>query len=302
MGREAATAPRTRGVAEENSVEPMEDAVGKLDGRVAWVTGGARGQGRAHALALAAEGASVAVCDIAAPIETVRYPMGTKDELDETVELVTRAGGRCVGHVTDIRDTQQVDDTVDRIVQELGRIDILVANAGICGYRTFGDLADPIWDDMVATNLSGTFKCMRAVLPHMAAQRYGRVVVTSSGAGRGGAPNLAHYSATKWGVIGLVKSFALETAELGITANVICPTTVRTAMVENEQNYQIFCPELEHPTLEDALPRFGTLNPMHKPWLEPEEVARAMLYLVTDEGYLTGSVLEVNMGASAYRT
>ncbi len=275
--------------------------MGMLEGRVALVTGGARGQGRAHAIALAAEGAAVAVCDIAAPIGTVPYPLGTEAELEETVRLVQGLGVRGLGMVADIRDSEQVEDAVARTVSELGGIDILVANAGVCGYYTFGEINDEVWDDMIATNLSGTFRCMRAVLPHMTDRGFGRIVVTSSGAGRGGAPNLAHYAATKWGVIGLAKSLALETAELGITVNVVCPTTVRTPMVENDQNYRLFCPDIENPTLEDALPRFGKLNPMHKPWLEPEAVARAVLYLVTDDGSLSGTVLEVSLGASANR-
>jgi SDR family mycofactocin-dependent oxidoreductase len=275
--------------------------MGDLDGRVAIVTGGARGQGRSHALALAAEGAAVSVWDIAAAIDSVPYPLAEPAELDETVRLVEQGGGRALGLTVDIRNTSQVDGAVARTVEQLGRVDILVANAGVCGYRKVTEITDEIWDDMIDTNLSGTFKCIRAVLPTMVGQTYGRIIVTSSGAGRAGAPNLAHYASTKWGIIGLTKTVALETAEQGITANVICPTTVHTPMVENEQNYRLFCPELDHPTLEDALPRFGTLNPMHKPWLEPEVVSRAVLYLAADEGSLSGTVLEVSMGASAYR-
>lgn len=275
--------------------------MGALDGRVAIVTGGARGQGRAHALALAAEGAAVSVWDIAAPIGTVPYPLATSGDLDETVALVEGAGGQVLGSVTDIRDSAQVDEAVAKTVERFGRVDILVANAGVCGYYAFGDITDEVWDDMVDTNLSGTFKCLRAVLPHMVAQQYGRVIVISSGAGRMGTPNLAHYASTKWGIIGLTKTLALETAQQGITANVICPTSVRTPMVENDQNYRLFCPELEHPTLEDAIPRLSTLNPMRKPWLEPEDVSRAVLMFATDPGTLSGTVFEVSLGAAASR-
>jgi SDR family mycofactocin-dependent oxidoreductase len=275
--------------------------MGVLDGRVAIVTGGARGQGRSHALALAAAGADVSVWDIAAPIDTVPYPLAEPAELDETVQLVEQAGGQALGAVVDIRSTDQVEAATARTVERFGRVDILVANAGVCGYRKVTEITDDIWDDMIDTNLSGTFKCIRAVLPTMIDQAYGRIIVTSSGAGRGGAPNLAHYASTKWGIIGLTKTVALETAEQGITANVICPTTVHTPMVENEQNYRLFCPELDSPTLEDALPRFGTLNPMHKPWLEPEVVSRAVLYFAADDGSLSGTVLEVSLGASATR-
>jgi SDR family mycofactocin-dependent oxidoreductase len=276
--------------------------MGELDGKVALITGAARGQGRSHAIALAAQGARVVACDIADQIDSVPYPLATPGDLDETVAMVEQQGGQCLGVIADVRSTVQVNEVVARTLDAFGQLDILVANAGICGYRRLGEISDEIWDDMIDTNLGGPFKCIRAVLPGMMARHYGRIVVISSGAGRGGAPNLAHYVATKWGVIGLVKTVALETAELGITANVICPTTVRTAMVENDQNYRLFCPELEHPTLEDALPRFGRLNPMHKPWLEPEDVSRAVLYLVTDPGCLSGTVLEVSLGASATRT
>ncbi len=272
-----------------------------LNGRVAIVTGGARGQGRSHALALAAEGAAVSVWDIAAPIDSVPYPLATLAELSETVALIRDAGATAHQCVVDIRDSGQVAAATKQVLDELGRIDILVANAGVCGYRAFVDMTDEVWNDMIDTNLSGTFKCIRAVAPTMVEQAYGRIIVISSGAGRGGAPNLAHYSSTKWGVIGLTKTVALELAEEGVTANVICPTTVRTPMVENDQNYRLFCPDIENPTLEDALPRFGSLNPMHKPWLEPETVSKAVLYFATDDGSVSGSVLEVSMGASAFR-
>lgn len=275
--------------------------MGELDGKVAIVTGAARGQGRSHCLALAAEGAAVVACDLSASMDTVPYPLASRADLEETVDLVRGGGGTCLGQVTDVRDADQVDELVARAIAELGRVDILVANAGICGYRSFAEIDDDVWQDMVDTNLAGTFRCMRAVLPHMVAQHYGRVVAISSGAGRSGAPNIAHYAATKWGVVGLIKTLALETATLGITANAICPTTVHTPMVTNEQNYRLFCPDLEHPTLDDAMPRFSTLNPMRRPWLEPEDVSRAVLYLVTEPGFVSGSVLEVTMGASAYR-
>lgn len=275
--------------------------MGLLQGQVAVVTGGARGQGRAHAVALAREGAAVALWDIAAPIPSVPYDLATPDDLEQTLKLVEEEGGRGLAVTADIRDTAQVADAVARTEQALGPVDILVANAGICGYRTLLDMTDEVWDDMIDVNLSGTFKCIRAVLPGMTDRHFGRVIVTSSGAGRTGATNLGHYVASKWGVIGLVKTLALEAAGSGITANVICPTTVRTPMVENEQNYRLFCPELADPTLEDAKPRLATLNPMGQPWLEPEAITRAVLYFATDDGALSGTVLEVSLGSAAYR-
>jgi len=273
--------------------------MGQLDGKVAIITGAGRGQGRAHALALAAEGAAVVACDIAGPIASVTYPLATREELDETVSLVEKAGGRAIGMVADIRDTDQVAAVVERTLAELGRIDILVANAGICTASAVDDITDQGWADMVDTNLTGTFKCIRAVLPTMKAQKFGRIVVVSSMTGRHGNPNLAHYSATKFGVIGLAKSVALEVARTGITCNVMCPTSVSTPMIHNEANYRLFCPDIENPTIDDVRPRFAGLNPMGVPWAEPEVFARAVLYLVTDPGVMTGVVHEVSLGISA---
>lgn len=275
--------------------------MGELDGRVALVTGGARGQGRSHALALAAAGATVVVCDIAAQVPTVPYPMATPEDLDETVQLIGKAGGRGSAAVVDVRDSAAVTDLTERVVAEHGRLDILVANAGICSFSAVADLSDAVWQDTLATNLSGAFHCVRAALPHMVSQRYGRIVAISSGAGRSGMPNLGHYGASKWGLIGLVKTVAMETARQGITANVVCPTTVNTPMVLNDRTFTIFCPDIEHPTEEDVRPRMAATNPMREPWLEPEDVTRAVMYLVTDPGRTSGAVLEVSLGASAAR-
>lgn len=272
-----------------------------LAGQVALVTGGARGQGRAHALALAAAGATVVVCDIAAQIPTVPYAMPTLAELDETAALIAKAGGRAHTAVVDVRDSAGVTALADRIVAEHGSLDILVANAGICSFSPVAKLSDDVWQDTIATNLSGAFHCIRAALPHMIRQEYGRIVAISSGAGRSGMPNLGHYGASKWGLIGLVKTVALEMAPHGITANVVCPTTVATPMVLNDQTFALFCPDIEHPTEDDVRPRMAATNPMGEAWLEPEDVTRAVMYLVTDPGRTSGAVLDVSLGMSAAR-
>jgi SDR family mycofactocin-dependent oxidoreductase len=274
----------------------------QLNGKIALVTGGARGQGRAYALALAAAGATVVVCDIAEQLPSVPYPLGTKAELAETVALITAAGGTASASVTDVRDSAAVSTLVEQIVAEHGSIDILIANAAICTHSPVADISDLSWTQTLDTNLSGPFYCIRAVLPHMRSRKWGRIVVISSGAGRMGMTNLGHYAATKWGLIGLTKTVALEVATEGITANVVCPTTVGTPMVRNDTSYQLFCPEVEHPTEQDALPRLAAMNPMRKPWLEPEDVSRAVMYLVTEPGYTSGTVLEVSLATSAYRT
>lgn len=271
----------------------------RLDGQVALITGGARGQGRAHALALAAEGATIVACDVPNPMATVTYDLATAEDLDETVRLVTEGGGRCVGIPTDVRDADAVADAVARTLSGFGRIDILVANAGIAALGRLWEITDDAWDEVISTNLTGVFHCLRAVIPAMRKQRYGRVVITSSMGGRMGLPNMTHYTATKWGVIGLAKSLALEVANQGITVNVVCPCNVATPMLQNEAMYQIFAPDIAEPSGEVVQDRLRKVYPISEPWVTPEDVSRAVLYLVTDPGVLTGSVVEVGLGSSA---
>ncbi|MFC9787811.1 mycofactocin-coupled SDR family oxidoreductase [Rhodococcus sp. NPDC127528] len=275
--------------------------MGMLDGRVAVVTGAARGQGRAHAVALAAEGATVVLADIVDQIATVAYPMSTRADLDEAVAEIRDAGGSAIAVETDVRSSESVRDLFEQVDARFGRLDVLVANAGICAFSEVDAISDEMWSDMIETNLAGGFRCIRAAVPLMKRGGFGRIVAISSGAGRGGMRNLGHYSASKWGLIGLVKTVALEVATAGITANVVCPTTVATPMVLNESTFRVFCPELEHPTLEDARPRFAGLSPMRVPWVEPEEVTRAVMYFV-GAAHTSGAVLEVDLGSSANRT
>lgn len=274
--------------------------MGKLDGQVALITGGARGQGRSHALALAGEGADIAVCDIAAQLETVPYPLAGEDDLAETVRQVEALGRRCVAVKADVRSTEQIEGAVEEALAELGRIDILLANAGVCGFGAFWEISDQMWDEMVDTDLTGVFKSMRAVVPHMIDRGYGRIVATSSMGGRMGNPNLAHYVAAKWGVVGLVKTLALEVADKGITVNAVCPATVDTEMVHNDALYGLFAPDIENPTKEQVEPRYTAMNPIPVPWTPPEEISAAVMYLVSAEARLvTGTTLDVCMGASA---
>lgn len=274
--------------------------MGRFDGRVAMVTGAARGQGRSHAVAFAREGADVVVCDIAADIASVPYPLATADELEATAEAVRAEGRRCVSRVVDVRSTEQVDGLVAEAESELGGIDVLAANAGICGFGAFWEITDDMWDDMIATNLGGAFKTMRAVVPGMRERRFGRIVATSSMGGRMGNRNLAHYVAAKWGVIGLVKTLAQEVARDGITVNAVCPAAVDTQMVHNPAMYSLFCPDLEDPTTADVEPRYRSMNAMGVPWLPPEAVTDAVLHLASDAAaYTTGHTLDVCLGGSA---
>jgi SDR family mycofactocin-dependent oxidoreductase len=263
--------------------------MGALDGRVAFITGGARGQGRAHALALAAEGADVVIADAPLPMN-LTYPLGTEDDLCATAKEVEELGGLCLPIAMDVRDAAAVGAAVEETVSSLGSLDILVANAGVVSTGPLEEVTDEIWHQLVDTNLTGVFHTLRAVIPVMRRQRFGRIVVTSSMGGRMGIPELGAYNATKWGIIGLAKSLALEVAKEGITVNVICPTTVHTPMVQPTGGDDI---------PDDLVRRMMKGNPIPQPWIEPEDVSRGLLYLVTDPGVVTGSVLEIALGGSA---
>lgn len=274
--------------------------MGMLDEQVAFITGGARGQGRSHALALAREGADIAICDIAAPIASVPYPLAGEDDLWETKRQVEELGRRCVAVVADVRSTLEIEAAVAQAIAELGRIDIVLANAGICGFGAFAEISDEMWDDMIGTDLTGVFKTLRAVVPHLVERGSGRIVATSSMGGKMGNPNLAHYVAAKWGVIGLVKTLALEVADKGITVNAVCPATVDTEMVHNDALYGLFAPDLENPTKADVEPRYTAMNPVPEPWTPVEEISAAILYLVSPAARMvSGTTLDVCMGASA---
>jgi SDR family mycofactocin-dependent oxidoreductase len=254
------------------------------------ITGAARGQGRAHALALAAEGADIIAADAPGPMKDLSYPLGTESDLRDTVELVNALGRRCTPIAVDVRDSAQVNAAVEQTLRDFGSLDIVLANAGIVSTGPLEEVNDDVWQQLVDTNLTGAFNTLRAAIPVMRRQRFGRIVVTSSMGGRMGIPELAAYNATKWGVIGLAKSVALEVAKDGITVNVICPTTTQTPMVQ---------PEGGDGVPDDLVRRMMKANPIPQPWLQPEDVSRGIVYLVTDPGVITGSVLEIGLGGSA---
>ena len=275
--------------------------MGQLDGRVAFITGGARGQGRAHAIALAAEGADIVVIDIAADLPELGYRLASADDLAETVKLVREYGVRAEGLQVDARDTEQLNDAVARTVADFRSLDILVANHGVIDFSTVEETSDTLWQSIIETNLTGVFKAIRAVIPQMRQQKFGRIVATTSMGARNTAPNLGHYIAAKWGVIGLVKTTALELASDGITVNALAPGAVETDLFFNQPTYDIFVPDIAKPTEEDFRRRLDELdyglNGVR--FLQPEDVSRALLYLVTDRGLMTGQVLELGLGTSA---
>lgn len=274
--------------------------MGKLDGKVALITGGARGQGRSHAVTFAREGADIVICDLAGQIQTVPYEMSNPDDLAETVRLVEEHDQRCLALPADVRDTEQISAVVERAIADFGKIDILLANAGIVAPVPLVEITDAQWTDMIDTDLAGVFKSIRAVAPHMIERRAGRIIATSSMVGKTGVPGLAHYVAAKWGVIGLVKSAALEFGPYGITVNAICPTNVDTPMIQNPAMYSLFAPDIHNPTREDVVPGFTSLNALPVPWVQAQDISEGMLYLAAESGrYVTGETLTIAAGWNA---
>jgi SDR family mycofactocin-dependent oxidoreductase len=278
--------------------------MGRFEGRVALITGGARGQGRSHAIALAREGADVAVCDLAAQIASVGYPMSTPEDLEETQRLVEKEGRRCLAGELDTRDFGALERFVDHTVAELGSVDLAVANAGISSAGVGIDVMSPEqWNDMIGTDLTGVFHTIRTVSPHMKRQGFGRIVATSSMLGRQGCGYMGHYCAAKWGVIGLVKSAAMELAPFGITVNAVAPGNIRTPMVVNDAMVQSLSGGNPDATFDDVLPVLGALHVLPMALLEPEDVTNAVLFLMSDEARgMTGAVLDVSAGNSSRTT
>ena len=271
-----------------------------LDGRVALVTGGARGMGRSHAVALARAGASVALVDLCEGFAEVAYPMATRADLDDTVELVKAEGVSVMSRVADVRDLAAMLAVVAEIEAVLGSLDIAVANAGVSRMGMIHEESPEGWSTVIDINLTGTFNTFRAASPGMRARRWGRLVGVSSMMGRASNPTLSAYCASKWGVIGLVKAASQDLAHDGVTVNAVAPGNIGTPMVLNEHMFTMMRPDLEHPTAEDMAPVMAGLHAQPVPWLEPEEVTRAVMYLVAeDAAHITGTVMDVSAGASA---
>jgi SDR family mycofactocin-dependent oxidoreductase len=272
----------------------------RFEGRVVLVTGGARGLGRSHALAFAHEGASVAICDVARSAPADAYALSTETDLEETVREIESTGAPCLASQTDVRDAAGLRQFVSDIEERFGRVDILCANAGKTNFGHCTDITDEVWAEVIGVNLTGVFNSVRAVLPDMLERRTGRIVVMGSSAARMGLAGESAYTAAKWGVIGFVKSVALEVAEAGITVNAVCPTVVNTRLIHNDAHYRLFRPDLESPTLQDVLEPMRTQHPQGIAWLEPAEVSEAVLYLASDAAkHITGETLSITAGLSA---
>jgi (+)-trans-carveol dehydrogenase len=271
---------------------------GRVEGKVAFITGAARGQGRSHAVTLAREGADIIAVDMPAQIESVPYPMATPEDLAQTVKEVEATGRRIVATVADVRDYEALKQALDDGVAQLGRLDIASVNAGILSYDQAEELPEQTWRDVIDVNLTGEWHAAKAAIPHLrAGGRGGSIILTSSDLGLKALQNLAHYVAAKHGVIGLMRTLALELAPDFIRVNALAPTSVNTPMIMNEPTYRVFRPDLENPTAEDMTEPARALNALPIPWVEPADVSDAVLWLASDESrYVTGITLPVDAG------
>lgn len=277
-----------------------------LEGRVAFVTGAARGQGRAHAVRLAGEGADVVAIDICGPVaDTITYPAATSEELEETVRLVEATGRKALGRQVDIRDLPALQQVVADTVEQFGRLDILVANAGVLSWGRIWEMSPQQWDTVVDVNLNGTWRTVRAVVPAMIeAGNGGSIIIVSSSAGLKATPGNAHYAASKHGLVALTNSLALEAGEFGIRVNSIHPYSIETPMVEKEAMMEIFG---KYPSyLHSFAPMpYHPVNHEGKQGLQefmtPEEVADVVAWLAGDgSATISGSQIAVDRGTMKY--
>jgi (+)-trans-carveol dehydrogenase len=272
--------------------------MGRVEGKVAFITGAARGQGRSHAIRLAEEGADIIAVDLCGQVDSVPYPMSTPDDLAETVKAVEALDRRIVATQADVRDYTAVKRAVDEGVAQLGRLDIVSANAGISSVGRADELSEQTWRDMIDTNLTGVWHTAKATIPALkAGGNGGSMVLTSSAAGLMAMENIGHYVSAKHGVIGLMRTLALELAADSIRVNAICPTTVDTPMILNEATYRLFRPDLDDPSVDDAAESFMTMNALPVRWVEARDISNALLFLASDEArYITGVALPVDAG------
>ena len=273
---------------------------GRLEGKVAFITGAARGQGRAHAVRMAQEGADIIAVDICKQIDSVLIPLSTPEDLAETADLVKNAGGRIHTAEVDVRDYDALKAAVDAGVEEFGRLDIIVANAGIGnGGQTLDKTDEPDWDDMIGVNLSGVWKTVKAGVPHiLAGGNGGSIILTSSVGGLKAYPHTGHYVAAKHGVVGLMRTFAVELGAQNIRVNSVHPTNVNTPLFMNEPTMKLFRPDLENPGPDDMKVVGQLMHTLPIGWVEPEDIANAVLFLASDEArFITGVTLPVDGGS-----
>jgi SDR family mycofactocin-dependent oxidoreductase len=274
--------------------------MGRVEGKVALVTGAARGQGRAHAVRLAEEGADIIAVDVCSQLETVPYALASEGDLAETAKRVEELDRRIITHRADVRDLAALQSAVAEGVSEFGHLDIVCANAGILSIGPAWELSEETWQEMIDVNLTGTWKTVRAAVPQLIEQGHGgSIILTSSIAGLVAFANLAHYTAAKHGVTGLMRTLAVELAPHRIRVNSVHPTTVDTDMVQNKALYELFL-GTEEASRADAEVGMKAINALPIPWVDPVDISNAVLFLASDESrYITGTTQVIDAGALA---
>jgi (+)-trans-carveol dehydrogenase len=271
--------------------------MGRLAGKVAFITGAARGQGRAEAVRFAEEGADIIAVDICRHINGVPFDGATREDLSETVRLVKAAGARIVAREADVRQVDELRAVVEEGRAEFGGVDVVVANAGVISYGHSDALSEDEWQLILDVNLTGVWKTITTALPLLRARGGGSIIITSSAGGLIGGPNLSHYNASKHGVVGLMKTLCNELGPESIRVNCICPGCVASPMLLNDALYKLFCPDLPHPGQTDMAGVARGLHTLPVPWVEPVDVANAALFLASDESrYVTGITMSVDAG------
>jgi SDR family mycofactocin-dependent oxidoreductase len=269
-----------------------------LEGKVAFITGAAHGQGRSHAIRLAEEGVDIIAVDVCEQLPLVPYGLGTKEELDETVELVRKTGRDAIAIVADVRDAAAIDAAAAAGEERFGHIDIVVANAGVnLDGAPAQDIPVEAWQMMLDIDLTGVWHTARSTVPALLRAGGGSIIMTSSVAGLKPYAGIAHYNVAKAGVVALMKTMALELATQGIRVNSVNPTSVSTPMIMNEALMKNFVPEVESPTMDQFAERAQAMNLMPVPWVEAIDISNAVAWLVSDEArYITGMAMPVDAG------
>ncbi|MEV0945145.1 mycofactocin-coupled SDR family oxidoreductase [Rhodococcus sp. NPDC049939] len=273
---------------------------GRVEGKVAFITGAGRGQGRSHAVRLAEEGADIIAVDICENIETVtHYSLATDQDLQETVAQVEALGRRIVAVKADVRDLVGLQKAFDTGIEQLGHVDIVVANAGIITYGQSWELTAQQWQDIIDVNLTGVFNTAKVAIPSMIdAGRGGAILLTSSVCGLKGTQGTGHYVAAKHAIVGLMRTMANELGPHSIRVNTIHPTNVDTVMLKNPGAYAMFSPGEPEPTMDTAMPGLMSLDALPTPWVDPTDISNAVLFLGSDEArYVTGVTFPVDAGA-----
>ncbi|MEU5844181.1 mycofactocin-coupled SDR family oxidoreductase [Rhodococcus sp. NPDC047139] len=271
---------------------------GRLEGKVALVTGAARGMGRAQAVRFAEEGADIIAVDVCSPVEHATTPGASPEDLAETVRLVRSLGREICAFEVDVREQPSLDDAVSQGVASLGRLDVVCATAGISSSGWTAKMDADRWQTMLDVNLTGVWRTCKAAIPHLLdGGRGGSIVLISSIAGLRGLVSVGHYTAAKHGVVGLMKSLANELAPHSIRVNTIHPANTRTRMVDNPATMRTFCPGVENPTREQFETALQSMHLLPVALIEPEDIANASLFLASDESrYITGVTLPVDAG------